>query len=80
MDTQYRDDQRVEYRIAIPLLQGANQSYYVEVPALALDEQSRLIEQVILFALDTLGARHLDMRVQRSRAIAHDQPLSTTSA
>jgi hypothetical protein len=80
MDTQRRDGQRLEHRIAIPLLQGANQSYYVEVPALALDEQSRLIEQVILFALDTLGARHLDMRVIAARAIAHDQHVCTTSA
>src|SRR5207244_2575088 len=38
-------------------------SYYAEVPALALDEQSRLIEQAILFAFDTLGVRYLDVRV-----------------
>src|SRR5262245_55679497 len=47
-------------------LQHANQRYYAEVPALALDEQSRLIEQVIRFAFDTLGADHLDVRVRNA--------------
>ena len=37
--------------------------YYAEVPVLALDEQSRLIEQVIDLAFDTLGVRHLEVRV-----------------
>ena len=45
-------------------LQHANQRCYAEAPALALDEQSRLIEQVIRFAFDTLGADHLDVRVR----------------
>ena len=48
----------------IPRLQHANQRYYAEVPALALDEQSRLIEQLIGLAFDVLGARHLDVRVR----------------
>ena len=47
-----------------PRLQHANQRYYAEVPALALDEQSRLIEQLIGLAFDALGARHLDVRVR----------------
>ena len=46
------------------LRQHEDHRYYVEVPAGSLDEQSRLIEQVIHFALDTLGVRHLDVRVR----------------
>ena len=42
----------------------AQRSYYADVPALALDEQSRLIEQLIGLAFDVLGARHLDVRVR----------------
>ena len=50
-------------RSRAPGLQHANQRYYAEVPALALDEQSQLIEQVIRFAFETLGAGHLEVRV-----------------
>ncbi len=42
-------------------------SYYAEVPTGSLDEQSQLIEQVIRFAFDTLGASHLDVRVLGAR-------------
>jgi hypothetical protein len=42
----------------------AQRSYSAEVPPGALDEQSRLIEQVMQFAFDTLGARHLDVHVR----------------
>jgi hypothetical protein len=41
----------------------AQGSYYAEVPIGSLDEQGQLIEQVIRFAFDTLGVRHLDVRV-----------------
>jgi hypothetical protein len=43
--------------------QRARGSYRVEIPAAALDEQCRQIERVIQFALDILGAHHLDVRV-----------------
>ena len=49
--------------ICAPLLQRASQGYYAEVPALTLDEQSRLVDQVIGIAFETLGVRHLDVRV-----------------
>ena len=39
-------------------------SYYAQVPADLLDEQGRLIEHIISFAFDTLGARQLKMRVR----------------
>jgi hypothetical protein len=38
-------------------------SYYVAVPEHLLDEQSSLIDLLISFAFDTLGARHLDVRI-----------------
>ena len=38
-------------------------SYHTEVPTGSLDEQSQLVEQVMQFAFDTLGVRHLDVRV-----------------
>src|SRR5262245_46780394 len=47
-----------------PRLQRAEGRYYAEVPALGLDEQSLLIEQLIGLAFDALGARHLDVRVR----------------
>ena len=52
----------------------ALRSHYAEVPTGSLDEQSQLIEQVICFAFDTLGVRHLDVRVfgidQESRRVS----------
>jgi hypothetical protein len=49
--------------ICAPLVQCASQSYYAEVPALALDEQSQMVEQVIRFAFETLNVRHLEVHV-----------------
>ena len=43
---------------------SAGPSYRVEIPAGLLDEQSSLIERVIAFAFDTLGARRVDVRVR----------------
>src|SRR5215467_3612950 len=45
-------------------LERAEGRYYAEVPALTLDEQSLLIEQLIGLAFDALGARHLEVRVR----------------
>jgi hypothetical protein len=36
------------------------------VPATLLDEQSSLIEQIINFAFDTLGALRLEVRVREA--------------
>src|SRR5947207_4565362 len=41
----------------------AQPSYYAEVQPGSLDEQSRLVEQVVQFAFDILGVHHLDVRV-----------------
>ena len=45
------------------LLERAERSYYAEVKAVQLDEQSRIIDRLIGLAFETLGARHLDLRV-----------------
>jgi hypothetical protein len=42
-----------------------NQRYYADLPALGGEGKSPLIEQVISFAFETLGARRLDARVHR---------------
>jgi hypothetical protein len=63
MLTQYHHDACNLQSICAPLVQRANQSYYANVPALALDEQIRLIDQVIRFAFETLNVHHLEVYV-----------------
>ena len=41
-------------------------SYRVEFPAALLDEQNSLIDRIINFAFDTLGAQRLDVRVREA--------------
>jgi hypothetical protein len=60
--------------ICAPLVQRANQSYYANVPALALDEQSRLIDQVIRFAFETLNVRHLEVYVSSAEMAVFAAP------
>jgi len=43
-------------------------SYQVEVAAELLDEESNLIDWLIDFAFGTLGAHHLDLRIQAYEA------------
>ena len=42
-------------------------SYAAVVPAHALDEYGCLIDQLIHFAFDTLGAQHLELRVYEAK-------------
>ena len=63
MLTHRRDRTCSPHPICAPLYQRQHQSYYAEVPAQPLDEQCRLIEQLIGLAFDTLGVCHLDVRV-----------------
>ena len=44
--------------------QSTDLGYRVEIPAGLLDEQSTLIDRIIAFAFDTLGAQRVDMRVR----------------
>src|SRR3712207_682348 len=57
------DGCRVRERDLPLLLRHGERSYFAEISACQLDEQSLLIEHVIGFALDTLGAHHLELRV-----------------
>ncbi len=38
-------------------------SYYVELPLEALDDQGSLLDALIHFTFDTLHMRHLDLRI-----------------
>ena len=42
-------------------------SYAAVVPAHALDKYGYLIDQLIQFTFDTLGAKHLDLRVYEAK-------------
>jgi len=44
--------------------QSTDPSYRVEIPAGLLDDQSSLIDRIIAFAFDTLGAQRVDVRVR----------------
>jgi hypothetical protein len=46
-----------------PRFQRTHRGLYAEVPAQSLDEQSRLLVQLIDLAFDILDARHLEVRV-----------------
>ena len=46
------------------LPQSTDRSYRAEVPAGLLDEQNSLIDRIIAFAFDTLGAQRVDVRVR----------------
>ena len=39
-------------------------TYRFEIPVEMLDEQSSVIDRIIAFAFDTLGARRVDLRVR----------------
>ena len=45
------------------LFTNEQQGYYAAVPADLLDSRNSIIDEVISFAFDTLGARHLHVRV-----------------
>jgi hypothetical protein len=46
--------------------QPVQPSYCAELPAALLDEQSSLIDRIISFAFDTLGARQVHVRVREA--------------
>jgi hypothetical protein len=51
-----------------PFQQEVQQSYYAEVPAQPIDEQSQQVNQLIDMAFDTPGLRHLAVRVIAARS------------
>ena len=50
-----------------PLLVQEPRRYAAAVPAHCLDEQGCLIDQLIHFAFNTLGAQHLELRVYEAK-------------
>lgn len=42
------------------------QGYYVQAPASLLEEQHDLVDLLIGFAFDTLGALHLELRIRET--------------
>ena len=48
------------------LLRPKKQTYSAQLPAQLLDEQSSLIDRLIDFAFDTLGARRLEVRIREA--------------
>ena len=57
------DRHRDQDRDRTPPCLQTQRSYSAAVPAQFLDEHGCLIDQLIQFAFDTLGARHLELRV-----------------
>jgi len=79
MLTQYHGHTRNLQSIQAPSLQRANPRSYAEVPMLALDERSRLVDQVIRFAFETLGVRQLDVYVSGAELAAPTSARATMS-
>ena len=61
------DRHRDQDRDHTPPHQPGQCSYSAVVPAHALDEHGCLIDQLIHFAFDTLGAHHLELRVYEAK-------------
>jgi hypothetical protein len=57
------DDAYVAHSYHILPRRHTPHSYYAEVPATPIDEQSRQVSRLIDLAFDTPGVRHLDVRV-----------------
>ena len=67
MQAQHHDRHRDQQRDRpLPRHPGPRR-YSAVVPAHALDEHSCLIDELIRFAFDTLGAQHLDLRVYEAK-------------
>ncbi|MFL5805419.1 MAG: hypothetical protein ACJ8CR_27245 [Roseiflexaceae bacterium] len=60
-------DHRDRDRDHTPLRRQGPRSYSAVMPAHALDEHGSLIDQLIRFAFDTLGAQHLDLRIYEAK-------------
>jgi hypothetical protein len=63
MLAQHHARHRDQDRDQTPLRLPEPRSYAAVVPAHALDEQGCLIDELIQFVFDTLGARHLDLHI-----------------
>jgi len=61
------DRHRDRDRAHTPPRRQGPRSYSAVVPAHTLDEHGSLVDQLIHFAFDTLGAQHLDLRVYEAK-------------
>jgi hypothetical protein len=61
--TQHRDTSPAEEPGRPRAFTKVHQGYYAAVPADLLDDENTIIDELISFAFDTLGAWHLDVRV-----------------
>lgn len=66
MIIQDRDGSLIKEPRSLRRQQPAMPSYRADLPAELLDEQNSLIERIISFAFDTLGARQLNVRVREA--------------
>ena len=64
MIIQNRDGSIVEETRHLERTRQKQQSYCAVVPASLLDEESSVIDRIISFAFDTIGARQLRVRVR----------------
>jgi hypothetical protein len=64
---QNHDRHRDQDRAHPPPRHPGPRRYVAVVPAHALDEYGCLIDQLIQFAFDTLGAQHLELRVYEAK-------------
>ena len=67
MLTHHHDRRRDHDRNHLPLRHQKPRRYSAAVPARCLDDQGCLIDQLIRFAFDTLGAHHLDLRIYEAQ-------------
>ena len=68
---QHADGTTTEARPCHSPRDGSDWAYRMELSAALLDEQGCLIDRVIGFAFDTLGAIHLDIRVHPAECWPH---------
>ena len=66
MIIQNRDGSLIKEPRKPPPNQRVSPRYRVAFPAALLDDQNRLIDRIISFAFDTLGAQRLDVRVREA--------------
>ena len=66
MIIQNRDGSLVHDQRHLRSAEKRRPDYRADIPAILLDERSSLIDQIISFAFDTLGAMRLDLRVREA--------------
>ena len=63
MSTHQANDTQGYFQKETAHLVATHDSYYIELPLGALDDQGSLLDSLIQFTFDTLHIRHLDLRI-----------------